>query len=143
MLHESKYKLQKGFISLALLPLLMGLLYLVSSVVIIAEFKKEFRFICITESLNLQNELANNIQSFNELSEQGSKLILTKLENIKSGVKYLRLEYKHPKIESENQELEAFELSYHLHYKFLTEFELKCGVKRIKENNQWKNQIIY
>ncbi|MEQ1722917.1 MAG: hypothetical protein ABL930_07050 [Pseudobdellovibrio sp.] len=143
MLHESKYKLQKGFLSLALLPLLVAILYLVSTVVIVAEFKKEFRFICITESLNLQNKLLNNIESFNELSEQGSKLIFTKLKKIKSGVEYLKLEYVNPKIESQNQELAAFELSYYLQYKFLTEYELKCGVKRIKENNQWKNQIIY
>ncbi len=83
------------------------------------------------------------MHSFNELSEQGSKLLYEKLKNIKSGVEYLKFEYIYPKIESENPEISTFELRYNLQYKFLTEYDLKCGVKRIKENNQWKNLIIY
>lgn len=141
-------------ITLILLPLLTLILYAVANVVIVTAFKAEYKFICIEESLKLQAKLLqflptashrnkSNVDSFNNLSQQGAFYITEKLKKIKTSVQYNILNSTYPKIESNNQVFTSHKLAFNLDYTFINKYHVECGVNLIKENNLWKSEIIY
>lgn len=137
-----------SIVTLIIMPLMATLLSVVSGVVIITSFKREFRFICLNESLALQKQLLNilntkQINSFNIIAKNGSALIAHKLKNIKSAIEYKNLKVMYPKIELHRPDPEVYRLAFNLEYSFIKTYSIECGTKLLKENNKWKNEIIY
>ncbi|MEK6627063.1 MAG: hypothetical protein AABY53_00415 [Bdellovibrionota bacterium] len=134
-------KNNKGFslVFLMTLPTLMALLALIYHLVYLVEFKSEFRFKCISESLALQKEFINN--SIEGL--EGSTQLLKQLQSIATPIKYRVVLSDYPKYESEGNEEQPHTLVYELNYKWIVDFYLKCGVTRIKKDNEWQYEIIY
>lgn len=141
-------------ITLILLPLITFIIYSVASVVVITSFKAEYKFICIDESLKLQEKLISELvhsaafnqasrENFNLAAKVGSLKIAEKLNQIKTGVQYNNFSFIYPKIETENPDMSHFRLVFDLDYSFINKYRIQCGVKLLKENNIWKSEIIY
>ncbi len=130
------------------------------STVLLLEFKKEFRFVCINESKKILEELnpvyqkilladeseKKPIQSiYNQLSYKKAYELKLKLSRINESIDYLSLEFHNPKIESLNPFIEASDLVYTLNYKYLKSYELRlnCGAKLNRKANKWDFEIIY
>lgn len=134
-------KNNKGFsiIFLLTLPTLMALLALIYHLVFLIEFKSEFRFKCISESLRLQKEYINNSTATLEKSTE----LLKQLQSIKTPIKYRVVLSDHPKYETASVNDLPLSLTYELNYKWIEDFYLKCGITRTKKDNEWQYEIIY
>lgn len=137
-----KHKNSRGFTTvflLLMLPTFLTLLTIIYNLIIIIEFKSEFRFKCISESLSLQKQLLTD----NANSLQKSLNLLKKLKNIHSPVKYSVTLSDYPKYELINSNNTPQNLVYELNYSWISNFYLICGVKLTKKEDQWHQEIIY
>ena len=121
------------------LPSLLTLLTLIYYLVYLVEFKNEFRYQCIHESLNLQNEQWVDSTT----AQKKSDALLQKLKKINSPVQFDVRLANAPVSESQNTAEYVFSQVYELQYKLVESFYLKCGVIKIKKDNQWQYKIIY
>ena len=135
-----------GFVLVLLLmlaPVLSALIVLVFRIVMLVEFRSEFRFKCITESLALQKQL--------ELSHANAKLpateLLTRLQKIISPIKYYVTLTQYPNYESETEEDATRILAYQLKYSMLpgdpAGHQLTCGIRLRKAEYKWHYESIY
>lgn len=142
----SSPKASSGFVVVMLLmmaPVLAALLAFVSRVVMLVEFRNEFRFNCITESLALQKQLehsrANGKISATEL--------LIRLQKINSPMKYYVTLTDYPDYESENEQDAPKTLAYQLKYSVLpsdpADHQLTCGIRLRKAEYKWQYESIY
>lgn len=137
-----KHKNSRGFTTvflLLILPTFLTLLTIIYNMIIIIEFKSEFRFKCINESLTLQRQLL--IDNANSLKK--SLNLLQKLKKINSVVKYSVTLSDYPKYESINTANLQHNLVYQLNYSWISNFYLTCGVTLLKKEDQWHHEIIY
>jgi|GEM_PF-5387291 len=131
----------KGFslVFLLTLPTLMALLALIYHVVYLIEFKSEFRFKCINESLTLQKGIitstADTIAKTNGLLET--------LKSISTPIKYSVLLADYPKFDTQTNAEPTTSLVYELNYTWIEKFYLKCGVIKTIKDNEWHYEIIY
>lgn len=137
-----KHKNSRGFTTiflLLILPTFLALLTIIYNLIIIIEFKSEFRFKCINESLSLQKQLLES----NTNSLKKSLNLLKKLKNIHSPIKYSVTLSDYPKYELINSDNPSQNLVYELNYTWISNFYLICGVKLTKKQDQWHQEIIY
>ncbi len=136
----------KGFsvvFLLLVLPALMALLGTVYRLVILIEFKREFRFNCLTRSSILQRELlSDRSDSLNK-----AKKLLEKLNefntNKNSPIKYYVTLSDYPKNETGNETIAEQRLVYQLKYSWLQDFYLNCGISSTYREGQWQHKIVY
>ena len=136
----------KGFVLVTLLilaPVLAALLALVYRIVLLVEFRSEFRFKCITESLALNRELSHS-HSNGKLS---AAELLFRLQKIETPLKYYVTLTDYPEFESETPENATQTLAYRLNYSVLpgepAVNELSCGIRLRKAENKWQYESIY
>lgn len=126
-----------------LLPTLMALLAIIFQLVFFTEFRNEFRFMCINESLAIQKELS--------LTKTGGLIrandLLEKLKKIKSPYKYYVSLSDYPKYESENPANTDQSLVYRLNYSWLSNDHLTsyliCGIRLKHKVGQWQYETVY
>lgn len=124
---------------LVALPSLLPLLFVIYKLIFIIEFKSEFRFKCISESLILQKALFR--EHTNSLKQ--SRELLEKLQTIQSPIKYYVTLSDYPKYETAKASDLKRNLAYKLNYKWISDFSLVCGTTLIKREGQWHYEIIY
>lgn len=128
---------------LILAPVLAGLLALVYRVVMLVEFRSEFRFKCITESLALHKELSHSHIS----GKVAAGELLLRLQKIETPIKYYVTLTDYPDNESEAPENTVQTLAYRLNYSFLpgepAGNELSCGIRFRKAESKWQYESIY
>ena len=146
MITKNKSPNNSGFTIVFLLitlPTLLALLTLIYHLVYLFEFKNEFRYLCISESLNLQNEEWVDITTAHKKSTE----LLQKLKKINSPVRFNVRLANDPKYEPQNTAEDVlppvYVLQSELRYIWVKSFYLKCGVIKIKKDNQWQYDIIY
>lgn len=143
-----------NIITLVLLPIIAGLLYSVTSVVIVTSFKAEYKYTCIDESLKAQDKILPllaeaesrtpiSISKLNNEAKMQATFIATKLKNIKTAVEYENSRFEYPEIELQQPIKQIYNLAFYLDYAFITKYKITCGIKIFKENNIWKSEIIY
>lgn len=135
-------KKSKGFTTIFLLlalPTFFALLTAIYNLIITIEFKSEFRFKCISESLSIQKQLL--IDNTNGLKK--SLELLQKLKNINSAVKYSVTLSDYPKYETINTNILRHNLVYQLNYSWISDLYLTCGVTLLKKEGKWHHEIIY
>lgn len=135
-----------GFVLVMLLilaPVLAALLALVYRVVMLVEFRSEFRFKCLTESLALHKELSHSHIS----GKVPAGELLLRLQKIETPIKYYVTLTDFPDYESETPENAPQTLAYRLNYSVLPDEpagnELSCGIRFRKAGNKWQYESIY
>lgn len=143
---RSRRKHSSGFalvILLMLAPVLAALIALVFRFVMLVEFRSEFRFKCITESLLLQKQLENSRTN----GELPAKELLIRLQKIISPIKYYVTLTDYPNYESETQQDAPKTLAYQLKYSILpgdpAGHQLTCGIRLRKAEYKWHYESIY
>lgn len=132
----------KGFAAvflLLMLPSLISLLSVTYQLVFLIEFKSEFRFKCINESIKLQNDLLNEKKDGRDRSLE----LLEKLKDIKSPIKFIISLSDYPEYESANSSRNIQTLAYSLNYEWIESLRLTCGARFIKKEGLWRQEIIY
>ncbi len=143
---QSSPKASSGFAVVMLLmlaPVLAALLAFVFRIVMLVEFRSEFRYKCITESLALQKKL--------EHSRANGKLSATelhiRLQKIISPIKYYVTLTDYPDYESETEQDAPKTLAYQLKYSVLpgdpAGHQLTCGIRLRKAEYKWQYESIY
>ena len=127
---------------LMLAPVVGTLVALVFRLVMIVEFKSEFRFTCINESLAIQKQLAqtrtNGLIPANEL--------LQKLQQINTPIKYYVTLSEYPDYESASLQNRLMTLAYQLKYSVLPGDQaghFTCGIRLRKAEQAWHFESIY
>lgn len=135
-----------GFVVVILLmlaPVLFAIIAVVGRIVILAEFRSEFRFKCMTESLQIQKHLEHTPANGEHLATE----LLFRLQKIVTPIKYYVTLTDYPNYESENQQDKpktlAFRLKYSLRMGEPAEFEMTCGIRLIKAGDEWQYESIY
>lgn len=138
-------KNSKGFtivFLLLILPTLLTFLAILYNLVMLIEFKSEFRFKCIKQSLALQQELLKDPTN----SLQKSTELLEILKAIKYNVSSEVTLSDYPKYETGTHNDSEKNLVYRLNYSWLSNLysgNLSCGAKLIKKEGLWHNKIVY
>lgn len=143
---RSPFRDSSGFVLVMLLmlaPVLAALLVLVFRFVMLVEFRAEFRFKCITESLALQKQL--EVSRTN--GELPAKELLLRLQKIETPIKYYVTLTDYPDYESETRQEEPKKLAYLLKYSILpgepANYRLTCGITHRKAEHAWQYESIY
>ncbi len=139
-------KASSGFVVVMLLmlaPVLAALLAFVFRIVMLVEFRNEFRFKCITESLALQKQLEHSRTNGNLAATE----LLTRLQKIISPIKYYVTLTDYPDYESETEQDEPKTLAYQLKYSMIpgdpAGHQLTCGIRLRKAEYKWQYESIY
>lgn len=130
---------------LLILPLIITLITLTYYTVFLIELKNEFRFKCITESLQIMTK------NLNDDNTKKSVALLDILKKINSPIKHsVKLsDYSKSEILTQNSSISglAYELksslTYELAYEWIQKFKLICGTQIIRKGTQWHSKIIY
>ena len=128
----------------------MALLALIFKLVLFIEFKSEFRFKCINESLVLQKELlinpANSFEKATALQERLKNINSARTSSLKHNTAYTVILTDYPKYESVNANNTHQNLVYQLKYSWVPNLNLSylaCGIKAVKKEGLWHYEIVY
>ena len=128
----------------------MALLALIFKLVLFIEFKSEFRFKCINESLVLQKELlinpTNSFEKATALQERLININSGRVSSLKYNTSYTVILTDYPKYESVNANNTHQNLVYQLKYSWVPNLNLSylaCGIKAVKKEGLWHYEIVY
>ena len=152
----------KGFALIStviLLPVILSFIWKVSFIVITYEHLIETKYLCINESLHLQNSILNNflliqnasleeipslISKTNDYSENESRLIQKKLEA--SGL-FSVVRMSHPYFELQNTVKANLKLVFQLQLLnpnlSFPPINTQCGINIESEDQPWTKTIVY
>ncbi len=124
-----------GFISVLMilfLPALMLTTASLASLVRFIDLKREFRFICIRESLRLQKELQSlPAKDYNRHSRLNSQQLLARLQPVAAQLNSSAQLLRHPAFDRGLNTEPVTDLVIQLHPYF------RCGSRMTKEGPQW------
>lgn len=123
---------RQGFVSiltLLILPIMMSLITLITQLIFIIETRNEFRFKCLSRSLEILQE------SDSEPSiEAKSHELSSELKNINT-----LSEYQTESIfETETNPNLKFSLAYKMKYRWISDFTMICGAQKTLIGEEWK-----